>query len=76
MFALEKLRDNYSPKGFLKQRENRARPILESLQKRLRELSSRVPSELAFGKASAYALDTWGQLVKYLEQPELTPPKT
>ena len=72
LFALEKLRDDYSPKGFLKQRADRAGPVLESLQKQLTDLSPHVPPDLAFGKAIAYALDNWPQLVKYLEESELT----
>ena len=73
LFALEKLRENYSKKGFLKQRENRAGPIIEALWNRLTSLSSQVPPGLAFGKAIAYTLDNWPQLVNYLENPELSP---
>jgi transposase len=73
LFKLEKLRANYSKKGFLKQRKNRAGPILDSLWNRLKALAPEVPSGLAFGKAIAYTVDNWPLLVKYLESPYLTP---
>ena len=73
MFALEKLRKDFSKNGFLKQRNNRAGPILDALWTRLTDLSAQVPPGLAFGKAIAYTLDNWTLLKKYLEHPELTP---
>jgi transposase len=73
LFALEKLRENYSLKGFSKQRKNRAGPILEVLLKTLRKLITEVPPGLAFGKAINYTLDNWEQLVLYLENSLLTP---
>jgi len=73
LFQLEKLREKHSKKGFLKQRRNRAGPILEHLKNQLTSLSSQTPPGLAFGKAIAYTLDNWELLVKYLEHPELTP---
>jgi hypothetical protein len=73
LFELEKLRPDYSNKGFLKQRKNRAGLILDPLWKRLTDLSQQVPPGLAFGEAIAYTLDNWPLLVKYLENPHLTP---
>ena len=73
LFQLEKLRNSYSKKGFLKQRKNRAGPVLESMNKMLTTLFSQTPPGLAFGKAISYTLDNWELLVKYLEHPDLTP---
>jgi len=73
LFRLEELRDSLSKKGFLKQRKNRAGPVLEDLKNRLTSLSSQTPPGLAFGKAIAYTLDNWELLVRYLEHSELTP---
>ena len=73
LFRLEELRDSFSKKGFLKQRKNRAGPILERLKKKLTTHFSQTPPGLAFGKAIAYTLDNWELLVKYLEHPDLTP---
>jgi transposase len=73
LFELEKLRENHSQKGFLKQRKNRAGPILDYLWKLLITSSSQVPPGLAFGKAIAYTLDNWPLLVTYLDNPHLTP---
>lgn len=73
LFELEKLRENHSQKEFLKQRKNKAGPILDSLWILLTTFSSQVPPGLAFGKAIAYTLDNWPLLVKYLNNPHLTP---
>ena len=73
LFELEKLRENYSIKGFQKQRANRAGPILESLFRQLTEHAARTPPGMAFGKAIAYTLDNWEQLKVYLENPLITP---
>jgi transposase len=73
LFDLEKLRHNYSLKGFVKQRTSRATLIFDQLWKLLTELSSQVPPGMAFGKAIHYTLDNWEQLQAYLENPHLTP---
>jgi transposase len=73
LFELEKLRKDYSKRGFLKQRKNRAGPILKALKDLLIEYSSQTPPGLAFGKAIAYTLDNWELLIKYLDHPDLTP---
>ena len=73
LFELEKLRENYSNKGFLKRRKNRAGPILNSLWELLTELSPQVPPSLAFGQAISYTLDNWLLLEKYLDNVHLTP---
>ena len=73
LFELEKLRDSFSQKGFLKQRASRAGPILESLFKLLIDFSKQTPPTLSFGKAIAYTLDNWEQLKLYLEDPVLSP---
>jgi transposase len=73
IFKLEDLRNDYSLKGFAKQRKNRAEPMMEKLKKDLIKLYKQVPPSLGFGKAINYTLDNWEQLVLYLENPLLTP---
>ena len=73
LFELEKLRDQYSQKGFQKQRANRAGSILESLFKHLTKHAANTPPTMAFGKAIAYTLDNWEQLKLYLEDSKLAP---
>ncbi len=73
LFELEELRADFSKKGFQKQRENKAGPILKSLFELLTEQAALTPPSLSFGKAIAYTLDNWAQLKLYLENPLLTP---
>lgn len=73
LFELEKLREQFSMKGFQKQRANKAGVILESLFKHLTEYAAITPPTLTFGKAIAYTLDNWEQLKLYLDDPLLTP---
>jgi len=73
LFELEDLRDQYSTKGFLKQRKNKAELIFAELKQKLETLLRQTPSGLSFGKAIAYTLDNWEQLVAYVDHYELTP---
>ena len=73
LFELEDLRTQFSEKGFVKQRKNRAGPIFESLKKLLVYCYPQTPPSLSFGRAIAYTLDNWEQLVTYVEHPDLTP---
>ena len=73
LFALEKLRANYSLKGFAKQRKNRGDAILDHLWTRLRTLAGETPPTLALGRAVSYTLDNWSLLKRYLEDPILPP---
>ena len=73
LFALEKLRPDYSLKGFGKQRKNRGEDILDRLWTRLRTLAGETPPTLALGRAVSYTLDNWSLLKRYLEDPILPP---
>ena len=73
LFSLEKLRTDYSLKGFGKQRKNRGEEILDRLWTRLRTLAGETPSTLALGRAVRYTLDNWSLLKRYLEDPILPP---
>ncbi len=73
LFKLEDLREHYSKKGFLKQRKNRADQIFKQLRKLLETIYPQTPPGLAFGKAIAYTLDNWEQLISYVDYYELTP---
>lgn len=73
LFELEDLRKDYSKKGFLKQRKNKAGQIFEQLRKLLETIYPQTPPGLSFGKAIAYTLDNWEQLISYIDYYELTP---
>ncbi len=73
LFALEDLRDNFSARGFKKQRANRAVFILSDLKKLLEDTYPMVPPSLSLGKAIAYTLDNWEQLILYLKDSHLVP---
>jgi len=73
LFALEDLRKEYSEKGFLKQRRNRAEQIFEQFKPWLIKLYESTPPRGALGKALRYTLDNWEQLILYVEDPVLTP---
>jgi len=73
LFALEELRKDYSEKGFLKQRKNRAEQIFERFKPWLTKLYEATPPKGALGKALLYTLDNWEQLILYVDDPVLTP---
>jgi transposase len=73
LFGLEKLRPDYSLKGFAKQRKDRGEEILDRLWTRLRTLAGETPPSLALGRAVSYTLDNWSLLKRYLEDPILPP---
>ncbi len=73
LFKLEDLRKDFSIKGFVKQRKTRAGPIFEKLFAMFKDLFPQTPPGLSFGKAIAYTLDNWEQLITYVENPDLTP---
>jgi transposase len=73
LFALEKLRTEYSEKGFYKQRKNRAEQIFEEFKPWLVELYTETPPGGPLGKAIGYTLDNWELLIRYIEDPVLVP---
>ncbi len=73
LFELEDLRVQFSEKGFVKQRKNRSEPIFESLKQLLVDCYPQTPPSLSFGRAIAYTLDNWEQLITYVDHPDLTP---
>jgi transposase len=73
LFALENLRKDYSEKGFLKQRKNRAELIFERFRPWLTKLYEATPPKGALGKALRYILDNWEMLILYVEDSILTP---
>ena len=73
IFALEDLRNEYSLKGFAKQRANQAGEIFSRFYPWLVELAAETPPGNKVGKAVAYTLDNWEQLIRYVEEPLLTP---
>lgn len=73
LFELEDLRKDYSKKGFLKQRKNKAGLIFEDFKPWLEDLYSQTPPKGLLGKAAHYTLDNWEQLVLYVDSFYLTP---
>jgi transposase len=73
LFVLEDLREEYSLRGFYKQRRNRAEQIFDVLEPWLINRFKEIPPKSALGKAVAYTLDNWKQLISYVEEPVCTP---
>jgi transposase len=73
IFELEDLRKDYSLKGFNRQRKNRAELLFEAFGKYLKDLYKTTPPQFSLGKAIAYTLDNWEQLIMYIDNPLLTP---
>jgi transposase len=73
VFELENLREHYSRERFLRERKHKAEQIFTALKKKLDILFPQTPSGLSFGKAIAYTLDNWEQLISYVDHFELTP---
>lgn len=73
IFALEDLRKEYSKKGFLKQRKNKAEQIFEQFEPWLVRQYKETPPKSALGKAVTYTLDNWKQLILYVENSVCTP---
>ena len=73
LFELEDLRKHYSRKGFVKYRKLQAAPVFNELFKKLTAIYPQVPPSLEYGKAIAYTLDNWEQLIRYVEHFGLSP---
>ena len=73
LFALEDLRTEYSLRGFFKQRKNRAEQIFEAFEPWLINRFKEILPKSALGKAVAYTLDNWKQLILYVDDPICTP---
>lgn len=69
LYAIERNCHNreLSPELVVRERQEKAKPILEELLSRLRELSLRVPPTSKLGNAITYTLSQWPRLVKYLD---------
>ena len=73
LYALEKnLGEAYhQPLAFQKQRQEKAQPILDQFKTWLDGLST--PPSGLLGKAVSYTQKQWQRLIRYLENPYLTP---
>ncbi|MBS3809797.1 MAG: IS66 family transposase [Desulfobacterales bacterium] len=82
--ALEYIRDIYriekqakknelSPEELYRERQDKARPILNDFREWLVERSSQTPPKGLLGKAIKYTLKQWDRLVGYLEDRRLSP---
>ena len=62
-----------TPPDFLAERRLQVEPVLIDLKTWLNEQAQRILPTGLTGKAIAYSLSQWDKLVRYLEQPEITP---
>jgi transposase len=73
IFDLEMLREGHSKNGFLKLRKNQADILFSEFKSWMSDLYPQVPPGSPIGKAIAYTLDNWEQLVLYINDPECVP---
>lgn len=73
IFALEDLRKKFEIKDFGEQRAKKAALIFTRFKPWLTKLAAETPPSGALGKAAAYSLSNWDQLIRYVEDPLLTP---
>ena len=59
--------------SFAQARAEQVTPVLEQFKAWLDKKALHVPPQTALGKAVGYALGQWGKLVRYIENPYLTP---
>ncbi len=58
---------------FLKQRQEKVKPVLDDLKSWLDDKGVKVRPESSTGKAISYTLGQWDKIIRYLESPHLTP---
>jgi transposase len=73
LFDLEDKRKEFSLRGFAKRRANEAGLIFARFKPWLEKLVAETPPSGALGKAAAYSLSNWEELIRYVEDPLLTP---
>ena len=73
LFQLEDLRGKYSSQGFHKHRKREAESIFRELKPWMQSLYAEVPPKGLLGKALMYTLDNWELLVRYVDDPVLSP---
>jgi transposase len=73
IFDLEDKRKEYSLQGFAKQRANKAGLIFDRFKPWLEKLVAETLSSGALAKAAAYSLSNWDGLIRYVDDPLLTP---
>ena len=73
IFALEDLRKEYALQGFGKQRASRAEEIFRRFKPWLEKLAGETLTSGALGKAISYTLSNWDGLIRYVEDPLITP---
>lgn len=73
LFELEKLRQRLTPEDFFTERKNQANQIFKEFKEWLVDISQQTPPKGSLGRAIAYTLDNWEQLIIYVDHPLLTP---
>jgi transposase len=69
----EKAKLRQTDEEFLIKRKGQAEPVLNDFKTWLLDHADKVPPSLLLGKAISYSLGQWDKLVRYLENPYLTP---
>ena len=62
-----------SPEDLFRDRQQRAKPVLDDLKEWLDHKSRQTPPKSLLGKAVSYALKQWPRLIRYIEAPCLRP---
>lgn len=75
LYAIEKRAKSldYTPEQIYKDRQEKARPILDEFKEWLEKRSLQTPPKGLLGKAISYSLNEWGKLVRYLDDGLLRP---
>jgi len=75
LYAIEKWAKSldYTPEQIYKERQEKARPILDEFKKWLEKRSLQTPPKGLLGKAISYSLNEWEKLVRYLDDGLLRP---
>lgn len=75
LYAIEKQirKEELSPEDLGRERQLRAKPVLDDLREWLDYKSGQTPPKGLLGKAVSYALRQWPRLIRYLEDGCITP---
>lgn len=75
LYAIEKRakKEERSPEALLRERQQRAKPILDEFKEWLDTKSAQTPPKGLLGKAISYALRQWPRLIRYIEDSCLKP---
>jgi len=67
LYRIEKLAKDKTPNEILQIRQEQSKPIIDSFKKWLDDSIDKVPPSLSIGKAIAYTLNQWPQLIGFID---------